>query len=228
MLEMMLSKLIKPTIIPAGQQEYLTAGTYTWTCPPDVVSICVAILGAGQSGSALSSDYWQGGLSGGVRWSNNIAVIPGNKYTIVVGSGGAWRYLFYNDPAPAVGGESSSAFGITAGLERSGTALSNTVLGHYGTSQAGYSSRLNTMVIGGDSASFTSSAPATYNQAFPSGLNLATGTMVRDGPGSGGNIKTPTVANPQYRMEVFAGRPGAVRIIWGKDRAFPNRNIGDK
>jgi hypothetical protein len=71
-------------VIPAGQQAYTTAGTYSWTCPYGVTAVSVVCVGGGASG------YWnnRSGGGGGLGWKNNIAVVPGNTYTVVVGAAG--------------------------------------------------------------------------------------------------------------------------------------------
>lgn len=74
-----------------GQTEYITAGSFTWTCPEGVTSVCVVCIGGGGGGIAyLSGAYaMHGGTGGGLGWKNNIAVTPGVGYTVVVGGGGA-------------------------------------------------------------------------------------------------------------------------------------------
>ena len=46
--------------IPKGQQEYTTAGTYTWVAPTDVYQVSVVCIGGGGGGS-----YYGGGGGGG-------------------------------------------------------------------------------------------------------------------------------------------------------------------
>ena len=56
---------------------------HTWTCPANVYNVCVVCVGAG-SGSVYS-----GGGGGALAWANNIAVVPGQVYTVYTGVGGA-------------------------------------------------------------------------------------------------------------------------------------------
>jgi len=74
------------TIAP-GQTEYTSAGTYTWTAPGGVSSVCVVCVGGGGGGKQYSSSA-RGAGGGGLGWKNNIAVVPGTGYTVVVGGGG--------------------------------------------------------------------------------------------------------------------------------------------
>jgi hypothetical protein len=69
---------------PAGQQEYTTAGTYTWVAPTAITSVSVVCVGGGGGGG--NTDAAGGG--GGLRYKNSITVTPGTSYTVVVGAGG--------------------------------------------------------------------------------------------------------------------------------------------
>lgn len=71
---------------PRGQQEFITPGSYTWTAPEGVESVCVVCVGGGGGGG--SGTAARGGGGGGLGWKNDISVIPGQTYTVVVGSGG--------------------------------------------------------------------------------------------------------------------------------------------
>ncbi len=68
-----------------GQVEFTTTGTYGWTAPAGVTSICVVCVGGGAGGTGAL----QAGGGGGLGWKNNIVVSPGSSYTVVVGQGGA-------------------------------------------------------------------------------------------------------------------------------------------
>ena len=86
-----------------GQAFYgFGSGTYSWTCPPGVTSVCVVCIGGG-SGSA-SPTYTTSPGGGGLGWKNNITVVPGQVYTVVVGRGG--DYLCADSPQNADGGQS--------------------------------------------------------------------------------------------------------------------------
>jgi hypothetical protein len=69
------------------EEEYTTPGTYTWTVPQGVTSISAVAVGGGGGGSQQSSGG-TGGVGGSLSFVNNISVIPGDEYTVVVGSGG--------------------------------------------------------------------------------------------------------------------------------------------
>ena len=73
---------------PIGQAFYgVGAGSYTWTCPPDVTKVHVVCIGGGSS--SVGSTWANGaGAGGGLAWKNDIPVVPGTEYTVYVGKGG--------------------------------------------------------------------------------------------------------------------------------------------
>ena len=76
-------------VAPAGQAFYgFGSGTYSWTCPPGVFSVCVVAIGGGAGNNSPSGSGAGGGGGGGLGWKNNISVTPGTVYTVVVGQGG--------------------------------------------------------------------------------------------------------------------------------------------
>lgn len=67
---------------------YTTVGTYTYTVPVGIVSLCVLCIGGGGSGIYNLTTAASGGGGGGLIWVNNIIVSPGQLFTIVIGAGG--------------------------------------------------------------------------------------------------------------------------------------------
>jgi len=76
-----------------GEAIYTTPGTYSWTCPNGVTSVSAVCIGGGGGGVAGDAYYARSGGGGGLGWKNDIPVIPGQSYTVVVGAGGAGVYL---------------------------------------------------------------------------------------------------------------------------------------
>lgn len=70
-----------------GQISYTRPGTYAWVCPYGVSAVSVVCIGGGGGGY----DSWSnlGGAGGGLGWKNNIPVLAGMSYTVVVGVGGS-------------------------------------------------------------------------------------------------------------------------------------------
>ena len=73
-----------PTV---GQQQYTSAGTFSWTAPAGVTEVSVVCVGGGGGGSQGTS-AGSGAGGGGLGWRNRIPVTPGAAYTVVVGAGG--------------------------------------------------------------------------------------------------------------------------------------------
>lgn len=73
-----------------GQQEYTSAGTYSWIAPSGVTSVSVVVVGGGGAGGTYynSQTPANGGGGGGLSYINSYTVVPGNSYTVVVGAGG--------------------------------------------------------------------------------------------------------------------------------------------
>jgi len=101
----LLSSVSAEEVIDPGGARWETAGSYTWTCPTGVTSVCVVCVGAGGSGGAY------GGSGGSLAYKNNITVVPGQSYTIVVGATNSITGAVapYNHAA-----EDSTALGTTA------------------------------------------------------------------------------------------------------------------
>ena len=99
----------------ALQQEWTSSGSYSWTCPDGVTSVCAVCVGAGGDGG--SNKHGDGG--GGLGWKNDIPVTPGQSYTVVVGDknsgGGDSYFLDYNTVRGGGGGVGDSSPGGSPG-----------------------------------------------------------------------------------------------------------------
>lgn len=98
-----------------GQVEYTTPGTYTWTAPANITSVCVVCVGGGGVGNDAADGGGAGG-GGGLGYKNNISVTPGQSYTVVVGAaaavqsggGGADSYFINTSTVKGGGGWGST------------------------------------------------------------------------------------------------------------------------
>ena len=204
----------RPVLV--GSQLYDTAGTYQWTCPEGVTKVCCALVSPGQSAQwSYSGNIQYGGAGGGLRYRNDIPVVPGQVYTIVVGAGA--QTAKNDNDAPC------TAFGISVAAGNRGTALSGDVFGGYGGEGGnGSSSSFNTGgSYGGNSATFTNGTTSPGQRSSMGGgqgINILTGARVASigtaagvYGGGGGNVNGSG-----------SGGKGAVYIIWGPGRSFPN------
>jgi hypothetical protein len=152
----------KPPTILGSQQSFTTPGTYTWVAPLDVTSVSVVCIGGGGAGGAA---YWSGGGGGGggLGWKNNIAVTPGQSYTVVVGAGGIG--------ITAESGGTGSAGGDSYFID------TLTVRGGGGGGGIGTSTFTNAAYAGGGGGSFTGDG---------GGVGGTGGTSNNDTAGGGG------------------------------------------
>ena len=93
---------------PVGQQAYISAGNYQWTAPTDVTSVCVVCVGGGGPGLGGTTNSIPPGGGGGLGWKNNIAVVPGQNYSVVVGGVGGQSYFIDNTTVVGGGGQGTS------------------------------------------------------------------------------------------------------------------------
>lgn len=107
-----------------GEAEFTTPGTYSWECPENVTRISLLVIGGGGGGDAGSDIIGVGGGGGGgaLAYRNNVTVVPGQTYTIVVGDGGFGQNTISGTTVQAsTAGNSSSAFSCIAGGGGKGT-----------------------------------------------------------------------------------------------------------
>jgi len=201
--------------VQAGQQVYTSLGssgslgsssapslvngqyTYTFITPANVYSVSVVAVGGGGSGSAgwglrTPNGGGVGGGGGGLAWVNNIPVVPGQSYTVVIGTGGVSNQVSYvpgnngNDSyfiSPSiVKGGGGVAGGVNAG-GAGGTYTAYTSYGTYGGGAGGAGAIPSSTFAsagGGGAGGYTAAGGAGGNGVTP-------GTAGSGGGGGGGN-----------------------------------------
>jgi hypothetical protein len=253
-----------PNII--GEAVYTTAGTYTWTCPALVYNICVVCVGAGANYDSLVNDSLAGGAGGALVWRNNIAVWPGQNYTIQVGApatiatlstghsyfnsltflsaragNGYYGGTYTSDDNGINSGGGNGGKGYLAGYGSGGGAG-----GYSGNGGNGYDGFPGSGTAGsgggggGGSITYFSSSGqggggvGLYGQGAsgaagaytPGGIGV--GSAGPGGGGSGGSSGSGANGGNYGGGAAVTGSAsgGAVRIIWGFNRAFPTTNVG--
>lgn len=91
---------------PSDEAVFTIPGTYTWTAPPQVRSVSVVCIGGGASPTVELLNF-PGGGGGGLAYANDIPVVPGQQYTVIVGSGGETSGYSLSSIAGEDGGNSS-------------------------------------------------------------------------------------------------------------------------
>ena len=234
------------TPVAVGQQAYTTAGTYTFTVPAAVTSVCVVCVGAGGGGTSSgsgASTVSNGGNStfgsalcgaggGGGAISSN-----GAGGTVINGTGTNGAAGLYNPDSNFYGGGGGGAGTLAGTAATNGVGNTWNGGGGYGASITSTGSNAGGVGSGSSDQGAAPSLGGTYGGGGGGG---------RDGPGGGGgaiayvnNISvTPgqtftvvvgATGTPQGSVSRSGGYggPGAVRIIWGSGRSFPSTNIGD-
>lgn len=240
---------------PVGQTSWFSGGilSTTWVCPAGVTSICALAVGVGGSAywsydSGLGEDDTWGGSGGGLAWKNNITVVPGNTYNIVISTN--FSYISPSDAASATckagaGGAFSAAGGTMLVGDGGGTGgVGQTIINGdaAGGGAGGYAgnggSASNAGTGGGGGGGFTStpyggggvglagqgadgpggSAGSPTGKGGSGGVN-APGTSLGADFGGGAGVSVGAGSK--------AGGQGAVRLIWGAGRAFPSTLTGD-
>lgn len=234
-----------------GQAEYTTAGTYTWVCPTGVTSVSVVCVGGGGfasttvagassfSGAAGTLTANGGGPSGNASGSTLGASL--STGTIGGGNGGAPG----GSPGRNGGGGGAGGYGGSGGNGGSGInpGSGGGGVGIYGGSGAGggggSASNWDYSIPGGAGAS-GGTAGASVNGGegggtYGGGSGWGTGGNYPYA-GGGGALRYvtsyATVPGNSYTVTVGAGvsgkgGSGAVRIIYGSGRAYPNTNTSN-
>jgi hypothetical protein len=172
------------------------------------------MVGAGGGSLSNTSVNAHNGRGGNVRYINDIPVIPGQSYTIVVPPGGAAGSMSaIGAPATAFGYSSEDPLGGNIqGMDAAPA--------------------LNSRSVGGGNAAGTLPAYNSYGFDIKTWKQYTTrqsnwnDPTVRPGNdfGGGGGCYNAGQSYPYYQS---VGGKGAVRIIWGDGRSFPSNGIGD-
>ncbi len=124
--------------LPAGQQEYTSSGSHTWTVPSGVTQCSVVVVGAGGRSGIGNSGQAAGG--GALAYRNNIAVTAGQTASITVGapgnhsgyqgnSGGASSFTYGGTSTTANGGGGGYGNQDSSGSPGNGGTISGTTTG---------------------------------------------------------------------------------------------------
>ena len=180
------------TPVAQGQDAYVTAGTYSWVAPAGVTSASVIAVGAGGGGQGGDGGCCHGGNGGGggaLRYVNNITVIPGNAYAVVVGAAGT-RGSVPNGAGGTGGTSSFNTTTVTAGGGRGGPTSTggNTGTGTGGNGGAGGNYSSSTAGGGGGAGGYAGNGSdgVRFPQTSCSGSGGAGGGASAESAGGGG------------------------------------------
>ena len=177
---------------------YTTAGTFTYTVPAGIKTLCVLCVGGGGAGAYNTGSTAGGGGGGGLIWVNSIVVTTGQQFTIIVGAGGngasGVNLTGQNGSATRFYFGTGTTFNIQAnggdgGATRTGgtRALTNTAF-TVGTSGGGNGGAGGTPI---STASGGGGGAAGYSgNGGNGGTNVGSGTAGAGGGGGGGSQAT--------------------------------------
>lgn len=234
MIELLLTLGGKPNL--GSQVQWTIPGTYQWRVPKDVTEVSVLLVGAGSQGSAASG-YTVGGYGGAIRWKNKVQVIPGDVITVVVGNGGTSR----RTSAAIVANLNSislrsTVFSLYAGSYADASSITTDMGGGNGgvpalaqnqgrTCDGGSVARINRDGLSGDLNPSQGIDPRDLSVVLPT-LSSPLFYTESGSAGGGGQARSNTAGDGGSNATI-AGGHGAVRIIWGKNRAYPTTNVTD-
>ena len=213
--------------VPTSGTIYTSPGEYTWVAPEGVTSVSVVAVGGGGGGGhrgthITNGSGGQGGCGAGLGWKNNIPVVPGQSYTVVVGAGGIGGSKSITDP----GGDSyfistSTVAGLGGPRGKDGDDADVQVVtpgglyvgdgggqgGSGGIGQSSVSSGVNQGGGGGGAGGYTGAGGAGGAADNP---NVSTAGYIGTGGGGGGGSSATSITGG-YR--IGAGGGGGVGIF---------------
>jgi hypothetical protein len=191
----------------AGQAEFTTPGTFQWTCPPGVTSVSVVAVGVG--GYAGSG---HGGGGGELRYKNDIPVVPGTLYTVVVAA------------ASSTSKAGSTSFNVTSCVAMSGSngTVSGALGGSGGVGDGGGNGGKgaaagNTYGSGGGAGGYSGNGGDGANNGSPYSTGGPQGQPGQGGAGSGGSSGQNTYLD--------GGGGGGVGLL-GQGASGTGRGVG--
>ena len=181
---------------PPGNQEYTSSGSFTFTVPTGIESICVVCVGAG--GKSGIGNSGQAGGGGALAFKNNISVTPGSTGTVTVGapgnhsgnngnSGGLSKFNYNGvDYAIANGGGGGNGDGNQSGGNAGGGGSIGGNNSGGGAGGAGGQDSQNFGGPGGGGAGGYTGAGGNGANSQTNGGNAVTGQAGSGGGGGGG------------------------------------------
>ncbi|WP_207458666.1 hypothetical protein [Azospirillum sp. SYSU D00513] len=217
------------TASPSGSQAWTTPGTYNFQVPPGVYEVSAVTVGAGAGGGG---DGRSGG-GGGLRWGT-FSVNPGDIIPITVGdsaAGVSGQSSSFGALMTAYGGAFGGAGGGGTGGQGGGTGGSGVTAGQGnfpgGGGAAGYDGNGGAGGVSGAAAGSGGGGGGGNARVGGGGVGIfgkGTNGAADGGGGSGGgggSAQTGGSYGGGGPVD-FAGGNGAVRVIWGPGRSYPN------
>ena len=205
--------LTTPDIVP-GQQLITSSGPFI--VPAGVTTVSAVAVGPCAPGETDTSTYWLGGGGGGLAYINDLPVTPGETLTVTIGG----------TPGARLNRVGTVLLRATGGASNFGGAA---VVGTGFTGGNGDQRAINTNLAGAGAAGYTANGGSATTGLLGGGGTSVLGGSVGGTAGGAVGIAGGTYGGGGAIVAGVpgAGGPGAIRIIWGAGRSFPNTNTGD-
>lgn len=209
-----------------GQTTVTYTSSTTWTAPAGVTSVTVECWGGGGAGGGESAStvFGGGGGAGGAYATKVVSVVPGNNYTVTVGTGGAggtsagptgnpsWFSLVSEVYAQGGAGGSAPNGGTASG----GAGSSASSIGT--TKYAGGNGANGTASLSGGGGGGAGSTGAGGNA---SGVTGGTGTTIGGGAGGAGD-NTPASESDGIAGNTYGGGGSGAMVSDGTNHSGGN------
>lgn len=205
-----ISGLLTSLVRSVGAQSWKTRGAYTWIAPQGVTRVEVELWGAGGGGASSPNTASQyGGAAGGGGYALGIyPVVPGGRYTVVVGMGGSGALTANSNSQGADGNLSSFApEGQTALIYATGGTRGRPRLSGGSGGGVGTNGNVVNLVGSGGSGAGQGVSDPPVGGASPRG---GSGGLT----GSGGIAPGGGAAGAYYDGVPLAGADGMVLLRW--------------
>ena len=188
---------------PVGEV-LLTNSSGNWSVPAGVRRVSLVLIGRG--GKAVKGESWQGSNAGGgggaLTYANNIVVTPGQLLAYTTGTAG-------NSTHTTILGLIATRGGNASAYNNAGSGGAASTSGGATASFAGGNGKMDSSAYNA-----TGGGGGRYNAA-------GSGSLGVDVYGEGGGVDGPYGRGAGAEQNPTP-QPGAIRIIWGTGRSFPN------
>lgn len=180
-----------------GEILYPLPGSYIFTVPDGVYSVCaVAIGGGGDAGN--NGVFVNSGGAGALAWANDILVSPGDQIAVVVGDRAQTSY-FMDMNTCAAGGGTNGSNTVTASPGVGGTVIA----GRGGNGGNGVATNNNTVACGSSGG-----ATGGYSGDGGSGVAVSASAARAGNAGTGGSGGSGGIASDGTTVTKVGGSGG--------------------
>lgn len=185
----------------------------TWVCPPGVTSVQIEAYASGGPGGVDASRGGAGGAGAQYAICLSLTVVPGNSYTLTVGTAGGDSWMSDTGSAPvSVAHGALAKGGAAASTNTPGTGSSASGIGN--TVNAGGSGMAGAAGTGGGGGGAGGPSGAGTTSTSSTGGAGGGGSAGAGGNGSGGSGNSFGGGGAGSPTSAGSGGPGAVILTY--------------